>query len=124
MHAAEPPTLRAMIPGGKFYILDEENRPVEADVLTWGRFFQGHRRWVGFTFVTSEVSVSTIFIGVDHRHYGEGPPLLFETMIFGGPLDQHHWRYASWDDADTGHKVAVRKARKAIGQKVSDDRDR
>ena len=33
-------------------------------------------------------------------------------MIFGGPLDQQMWRYSTWDDAETGHKMAVAKARK------------
>lgn len=68
--------------------------------------------------------VSTVFLGLDHRHFGGGPPLLFETMafqhegrtmsFFGNPpepvpetLDQ--MRYSSWDDAETGHKAAVRK---------------
>ena len=77
-------------------------------------------RVVGYTEITSETFVSTIFIGIDHRHYGKGPPLLFETMIFNGPLDGYQWRYASWDDASTGHRAAVTKARSAIGQKVTD----
>jgi hypothetical protein len=69
--------------------------------------------------------VSTVFLGLDHRHWGGGPPLLFETMAFqhegrtmdfgfgNGPepvaetLCQE--RYSSWDDAEIGHKAAVRK---------------
>jgi hypothetical protein len=40
---------------------------------------------------------------------------------FGGPLDQSQWRYVSYDDAMTGHQAAVRKARKAAGQRISQD---
>lgn len=103
-----------------YYILDADNNVVEADLLTWARWFEDHPtdRIVGWSQITSGCRVSTVFLGLDHRHFGEGPPLIFETMIFGGPLDGETWRYASYDDAETGHKVAVRKAREAAGQKV------
>lgn len=106
----------------KHYVLDADNRPVETDFLTWARWFgRTENRVVAWTQITSEIEVSTVFLGIDHRHVGKGPPLLFETMIFGGPdtIDEYQWRYASWDDAQTGHQAAVRKAREAIGQKVS-----
>ena len=99
-------------PRPRYYILDADNRPVAADMITWARFWEADQnRPVDSTDITSEVHISTVFIGIDHRFLGEGPPILFETMIFGGPLDQYQWRYSSWDDAITGHKVAVRQAR-------------
>lgn len=76
----------------------------------WRAENQGSLR-VGRTQITPEVTVSTVFLGLDHG-WGKGPPILFETMIFGGPLDDYQVRYSSWDDAETGHKVAVRKALK------------
>src|SRR5215469_3048370 len=98
----------------RFYILDADHHVVPTnDMLVWARFFEGTKRLVAMTDITSAIMVSTVFIGIDHRYFGEGPPLLFETMIFGGPLNQSQWRYASWDDAETGHKAAVRKARQA-----------
>ena len=33
-----------------------------------------------------KVMVSTVFLRIDHS-FGSGPPLLFETMIFGGKHD-------------------------------------
>jgi len=66
------------------------------------------KRVVAKTDVAGGSRVSTVFLGVDHRHFGGGPPLLFETMIFGGPLDLSCWRYASWDDAEVGHAMAVK----------------
>ena len=36
-----------------------------------------------------EVRVTTIFLGMDNSN-SDGPPLLFETIITGGWLDQFH----------------------------------
>jgi hypothetical protein len=58
-------------------------------------------------------------LGIDHRFWGKGPPILFETIIFGGQLDHSMWRYSSYDDAQAGHAAAVRRARAAIGQKIN-----
>jgi hypothetical protein len=103
-----------------FYVLDEDNQVIPTDSsASWALWFENANRIVGYTQITSECHVSTVFIGINHRFSGEGPPLVFETMIFEGPLDGHQWRYSSWDDAETGHKAAVRKAREAIGQKVT-----
>lgn len=107
----------------KLYVLDEQNQVVPAqDSSEWAHWFDNTtNRIVGYTDITSEAHVSTVFIGINHRFFGEGPPIVFETMIFGGPLDGHQWRYSSWDDAETGHKAAVRKAREAVGQKVNEN---
>lgn len=53
-----------------------------------------------------DVRVSTIFLGIDHG-WGEGPPQLFETMVFGGPHDGDQERYASWEEAAEGHARIV-----------------
>ena len=100
----------------KYYILDDDNRPVEVDQLQWAKFFEDvGNRIVDYTQITSEVYVSTVFLGLDHRHrrlHGDGPPILFETMVFGADGDDS-WsrRYSSWDDAATGHQVIVGKMR-------------
>jgi hypothetical protein len=60
------------------------------------------------------VTVSTVFLGLDHA-WGDGPPMLFETMIFGGgdEWDQLQWRYTSWDDAEAGHAAVVERLQAA-----------
>lgn len=30
--------------------------------------------------------VSTVFLAIDHRFMGDGPPILFESMVFDGPM--------------------------------------
>lgn len=52
--------------------------------------------------------VSTVWLGLDHS-FGNGPPLIFETMVFGGryPRDLDGERYATRDEALSGHARIV-----------------
>lgn len=52
------------------------------------------------------IQVSTVWLGLNHQ-YGDGPPLIFETMVFGGPNDNDCYRYASEEEALEGHKKCV-----------------
>jgi hypothetical protein len=52
--------------------------------------------------------VSTVFLGINHN-FGEGVPLLFETMIFTNSRDEvATFRYTTWEDAEEGHSIALR----------------
>jgi hypothetical protein len=101
---------------GMYWILDGLV-PVETDLITWGRWFETADRHVGLTYLSrdtnAEVQVSTVFLGIDHS-FGHGIPILFETMVFGGPFDQYTERYAFWEQAEAGHAriVAALKAGK------------
>jgi hypothetical protein len=53
-----------------------------------------------------DAMVSTVYLGLDHS-YGEGPPLIFETMVFGGVLDQQQWRYSTEAQAIEGHARVI-----------------
>jgi len=104
----------------RWYILDANHHPVPASLMEWAEFLGDEKnRTVNWTQVTSQVHVSTIFLGIDLRPFGNGPPLLFETMIFGGALDRHMWRCSSWDDAEAGHQAAGRKARANLHSEVT-----
>jgi hypothetical protein len=59
-----------------------------------------------------EAFVSTVWMGIDHN-FGEGSPLIFETMIFGGDHDGCQWRWATEDDARIGHRLTVEKLRES-----------
>lgn len=50
--------------------------------------------------------VSTVWLGLDHS-FGYGPPLIFETMVFGGPEDQYQERYSTVEEARIGHEATV-----------------
>lgn len=95
---------------------DPYGRPFE-NVLEWAFYFehsdlrivkQTRHKERGREFV-----LSTVWIGVDHS-FGDGPPLLYETMVFD--LEPPAWndvigvrhgdeqvRYATRDEAEAGH---------------------
>jgi hypothetical protein len=86
------------------YILDEQGQPVECpDLMTWARWFEAgeHRRRIALD-KRGDITVSTVFLGLDHSFFG-GPPVLWETMIFGGEHDEDQERYTSQADALAGH---------------------
>lgn len=58
-------------------------------------------------------AVSTVFLVIDHAW--QGPPLLFETMVFGGPFDGTQERYSTWERAAVGHQAAVALVRFTLG---------
>ena len=57
-------------------------------------------------------TTSTVFLGLDHRFIDDGPPLLFETMIFGGDGDKDQWRCSTWEQAEAQHRRAVELVRR------------
>lgn len=54
------------------------------------------------------------FLGIDHN-WGVGPPLLFETMVFGGWLDGEQERCSTWDEAEAQHKTMVLRVKDSLG---------
>lgn len=82
--------------------------PVE-DVSTWGAWFQTADRTVART-ATEDGVVSTVFLGMDHG-FGRGAPVLFETMVFGGPMNDYCERYRTWAEAERGHRTVVAQVR-------------
>lgn len=95
---------------GRHYILDQNHEAVEADLMTWARWFQTANRTIEATDIGS-VTVSTVFLGLDHGFGQSGLPILYETMIFGGPLDEYQRRYSSREAALAGHARAVAKVK-------------
>lgn len=61
--------------------------------------------WRKRTDLGDGVEVSTVWTGTD---YGDGdPPLIFETMVFGGEWDDARWRYATKEEAWAHHDEVV-----------------
>jgi hypothetical protein len=50
-----------------------------------------------------DVQVSTVWLGLDHNFGLHGPPLIFETLVFGGTHDGDGERYATEAAALGGH---------------------
>ncbi len=92
------------------YILEGQKPVLCNDLIKWTKWHETGDLVVATTQINDEVEISTIFLGFDHN-LSEGKPLLFETMIFGGNLDQKQDRYSTWEQAEQGHKHLVEKAK-------------
>lgn len=108
-------------------ILDEHGnvQPID-DAKTWREWFEksGDKRVVAVTevpginrrrrnffqepaeYVEEPARVSTVFLGLNHAFW-DGPPLWFETMVFGGPLHAEMERYTTIEEARAGHAEMV-----------------
>jgi hypothetical protein len=92
------------------YILDEKGQPKKVDFKTWAYEFERTNRKVKVDELPGGVTVSTVFLGLNHN-FSRNPkaaPILWETMVFGGPWDGEMMRYYSKADALKGHDTMVR----------------
>lgn len=94
------------------YILDGKKPIPCSDLMEWASWFETSNRRVAQDEI-GDAQISTVFIGLDHS-FGNGPPLVFETMIFGGPHDQHQTRASTWDEAEQQHAEAVAMVRSGL----------
>ena len=102
------------------YILEGKTPVKEPDLWRWAKWFEGANRKVAETEgkVSAHgknvgiVRISTVFLGLDHS-FGEGAPMLFETMVFGGALDGEQDRCSTWEAAEKMHALMVEKVRHA-----------
>lgn len=103
------------VPGyGRFVPASEEGGLVHYDRQglpisfgEWGALFddEDYRR-IALTEV-GPVRVSTVWLGIDHR-FGEGPPIIFETMVFGClALLEYQTRACTENEALAQHAHAV-----------------
>jgi len=94
---------------GRWYILDENNKPVVASAINeyvdWEEA-NPTKKAVKQENVNDDIYVSTVFLGLDHA-WDSNIPVLWETMIFGGDHDQYQERYTSYEDALEGHQIAL-----------------
>lgn len=92
-----------------YYILAEDGRtPIATqDFELYAKFMmKGPVHVAESNDEAKDIWVSTVFLHIDHNFWGEGGPVLFETMIFGGQHNERIWRYRTWEEAERGHKVA------------------
>lgn len=96
------------------YKLDRRRAVPCPDLLEWARWLETADRAVARAKI-GPLTVSTVFLGLDHA-FGGGPPLLFETMIFDGGDDAYQVRTSTWNEALATHAVAVRLARRRLAR--------
>ncbi len=80
------------------------------DLMEWARIFEDPEyKRVAETTLPDGTWVSTVWLGLDHQ-YGDGPPLIFETMVFQDKdnLDERDQeRYSTEAEALAGHEAMV-----------------
>jgi hypothetical protein len=79
------------------------------DPIQWAKeVFGGSDRHVKET-DTSDTYISTVFLGINHAFcFGsDSPPVLFETMVFGGRHDGECERCCTWLQAEEQHDRIV-----------------
>lgn len=98
---------------------DWDGNPITAG--QWSAAFMEERH-VGNDVVYG-INISTVYIGINHRFDDDGPPLIFETMVFGGDMDGEMWRYGTREEALAGHQVAVSLVEEAARKALHETRD-
>lgn len=75
------------------YILNADGEPMaESDLYTWGKWLQNAKNKVVKKEDIGDSKVSTVFLGLDHSFGESSEPVLWETMVFGGNMDQSQER--------------------------------
>ena len=98
------------------YVLQDHIPLLMPDIQVWLEFMETEldARRVAWKEVEGSM-VSTVFIGIDHAWLG-GPPQLFETMVFGGPLDREQFRCSTWEQAEAMHEAVCARIRAALSK--------
>lgn len=97
------------------YILDDNGNPMKCtDPLEWAGWFEtaGEKRIVARDQI-GDVLISTVFLGLDHNFDGHKEPILWETMIFGGPHNEWQERASTKEGALSNHRIALQLVRRA-----------
>jgi hypothetical protein len=85
-----------------WYILDGRT-PIKADTMTAAKWLADAQNKTVARNINDGVCVSTVFLGLDHRMREGEEPMLFESLVFGGPNDGEMARYCTYDAAESGH---------------------
>ena len=104
------------------YILNDNGEPVaEPDMMKWAEWYETSRKArVVKQEQIGESRVSTVFLALDHS-WMKGPPVLWETMVFGGKLDQDQARCAgNREQAEAMHREMVERVKKSDKGRVFD----
>lgn len=100
----------------EYWILRGRTPVPTEDLLEWVQSFENiDGRRVRRTQLGPNITVSTVFLGLDHNWRREGPPILFETMAFLDEKEAGCWRCSTWDEAEAQHEQAVEDIKKRTG---------
>ena len=95
-----------------YYILRDDHIVFETTIDEWARWYEtALNREVATDFIEN-YWIHTLFHGVD-RGFGDGPPMIFETMVSeereagtGLRTEKNSWLWSTWTHARRGHEMA------------------
>lgn len=103
----------------KYYILiDKEIH--EASLMEWAEWMENSKEAIvsKSQMVVSmrgkklgNINVSTVFLGLDYSFNSDSEPVLFETMVFGGEMDQEMDRCCTYEGAIKMHELMCEKVK-------------
>ena len=100
----------------KLYTLNKKGEPIPAtDIYHWWNMFEISKQRIVKQERIGKSKVSTVFLGIDHNflNRSEQAPILWETMVFGGKLDQEQDRCSgSRKQAKAMHQRMVKRVKK------------
>lgn len=91
---------------GDRYILQDRTPLPCNDLFRWGDWYAKADRQVADIMI-SGVRIRTMFIGINQQRLVDRPPLLFETMVYGGRFDLHRESCSTWVEAELQHQQVV-----------------
>jgi hypothetical protein len=100
---------------GRYYILRAGALVEEPDHDKWSEWYESSYESVR-SIASTKVrygTVSTVFLGMNMALSKDGPPLLFETRVKGGWLDDEWERFSSLEEAKAGHEAWVARVQAA-----------
>ena len=100
---------------GRYYMLGDSGVVEEPDHAKWAQWYEttyDKVRSVASTKVHN-VTISTVFLAMNMTLARAEPPLLFETRVKGGWLNDQWERYSTLDQAKAGHEAWVARVRAA-----------
>jgi hypothetical protein len=101
----------------KFFVLDGQTPVQVANASDWLAWRQRNADKLQVARIkTRGALVSTLFIGFHDA--------VFETMVFGGPLDKKMLRAKTWDEALENHKAMVATVRDQAKVEAENNADR
>jgi hypothetical protein len=94
------------------YILNDNREPILCnDLVRWAKWYERFENRRVALHQVGDVSISTVFLGIDHQFASDGAPILFETLASGGPFGvEDVERYCTWAEAEAGHAAFMKRA--------------
>lgn len=98
------------------WILNDQGEPEPCDdLMRWAVWFEQASmvRIIARDHLSGgRVMISTVFLGLNQNFHRDGPPLIFETMIFGGWCEGWQTRASTRAGALRCHAEALARARR------------